>query len=173
MRRIGLTGQSVYLTHHRHVVNIAKEVYGSEVRIHEIYSIQKEAMRSFLCFRSRAMPRRISFLRMSGWSLAEEYSRSPRMPSSRPSRRNVSAEASVNLGSEPTSTAPQHLRAITHAALQDGPLADFEQVGHCWAAAFVHRTFIHFVLSPLDAQKQPAKPTAKFEASKCCPWVWG
>ncbi|MDA8586535.1 AAA family ATPase [Rhodobacteraceae bacterium] len=36
MRRIGLTGQAVYLTHHRHVVEIAKEVCGDEVRIHEI-----------------------------------------------------------------------------------------------------------------------------------------
>lgn len=36
MRRIGLTGQAVYLTHHRHVVDIAKEVCGDEVRIHEI-----------------------------------------------------------------------------------------------------------------------------------------
>ncbi|MEP2760972.1 MAG: AAA family ATPase [Hyphomicrobiales bacterium] len=36
MRRIGLTGQAVYLTHHRHVVDIAKEVCGTDVRIHEI-----------------------------------------------------------------------------------------------------------------------------------------
>lgn len=36
MRRIGLTGQAVYLTHHRHVVEIAKDVCGSDVRIHEI-----------------------------------------------------------------------------------------------------------------------------------------
>ncbi|NOX39274.1 MAG: hypothetical protein GXP05_01825, partial [Alphaproteobacteria bacterium] len=36
MRRIGQTGQAVYLTHHRHVVGIAKEVCGSNVRVHEI-----------------------------------------------------------------------------------------------------------------------------------------
>ena len=36
MRRIGLTGQAVYLTHHRHVVDIAKDVCGDDVRIHEI-----------------------------------------------------------------------------------------------------------------------------------------
>jgi len=36
MRRIGLTGQAVYLTHHRHVVEIAKDVCGDDVHIHEI-----------------------------------------------------------------------------------------------------------------------------------------
>lgn len=36
MRRIGLTGQAVYLTHHRHVVEIAKDVCGDDVRVHEI-----------------------------------------------------------------------------------------------------------------------------------------
>jgi len=36
MRRIGLTGQAVYLTHHRHVVDIARDVCGSEVFIHEM-----------------------------------------------------------------------------------------------------------------------------------------
>jgi uncharacterized protein YhaN len=36
MHRIGLTGQAVYLTHHRHVVEIAKELCGEEVLVHEI-----------------------------------------------------------------------------------------------------------------------------------------
>ncbi|WP_177209507.1 AAA family ATPase [Sulfitobacter brevis] len=36
MRRIGQMGQAVYLTHHRHVVEIAKDVCGDDVRIHEI-----------------------------------------------------------------------------------------------------------------------------------------
>jgi len=36
MLRIGQTGQAVYLTHHQHVVDIAIEVCGDNVRIHEI-----------------------------------------------------------------------------------------------------------------------------------------
>lgn len=36
MEIIGHTGQAIYLTHHRHVVNIAKEVCGESVRVHEI-----------------------------------------------------------------------------------------------------------------------------------------
>ena len=36
MRRIGQTGQAIYLTHHQHVVDIAREVCGNEVRVHEI-----------------------------------------------------------------------------------------------------------------------------------------
>ena len=36
MDRIGRTGQAIYLTHHRHVVGIAEEVCGGEVRVHEL-----------------------------------------------------------------------------------------------------------------------------------------
>lgn len=36
MERIGQTGQAIYLTHHRHVVEIAREVCEGSVRIHEI-----------------------------------------------------------------------------------------------------------------------------------------
>ena len=36
MQRIGGTGQAIYLTHHRHVVDIAREVCPDGVRIHEI-----------------------------------------------------------------------------------------------------------------------------------------
>ena len=36
MERIGRSGQAIYLTHHRHVVDIAREVCPDGVRIHEI-----------------------------------------------------------------------------------------------------------------------------------------
>lgn len=36
MRRIGRTGQAIYLTHHRHVVDIARQVCGQDVTVHEI-----------------------------------------------------------------------------------------------------------------------------------------
>lgn len=37
LKRIGRTGQAIYLTHHRHVVEIAKDVCGEDdVRIHEL-----------------------------------------------------------------------------------------------------------------------------------------
>ena len=36
MQHIGTMGQSIYLTHHRHVVDIAREVCGDDVTIHEI-----------------------------------------------------------------------------------------------------------------------------------------
>ncbi|MBP1849654.1 ATP-binding protein [Rhizobium halophytocola] len=36
MARIGATGQAIYLTHHRHVVEIARQVCGDDVRVHEI-----------------------------------------------------------------------------------------------------------------------------------------
>lgn len=36
MARIGRTGQAIYLTHHRHVVDIAREVCGDALRVHEI-----------------------------------------------------------------------------------------------------------------------------------------
>lgn len=36
MERIGRRGQAIYLTHHRHVVDIAKEVCGDGVRVHEL-----------------------------------------------------------------------------------------------------------------------------------------
>jgi len=36
MSRIGQTGQAIYLTHHRHVVDIATEVCGTGVRVHHI-----------------------------------------------------------------------------------------------------------------------------------------
>lgn len=36
MARIGLRGQAIYLTHHRHVVEIAREICGDAVRVHEI-----------------------------------------------------------------------------------------------------------------------------------------
>ena len=36
MQHIGTMGQSIYLTHHRHVVDIAREVCGDDVMIHEI-----------------------------------------------------------------------------------------------------------------------------------------
>ncbi|WP_417607269.1 AAA family ATPase [Primorskyibacter flagellatus] len=36
MARIGRTGQAIYLTHHRHVVDIARQVCGDELRVHEI-----------------------------------------------------------------------------------------------------------------------------------------
>lgn len=36
MSTIGRTGQAIYLTHHQHVVDIAREVCGSEVTIHRI-----------------------------------------------------------------------------------------------------------------------------------------
>ncbi|MDF1776542.1 MAG: AAA family ATPase [Rhizobiaceae bacterium] len=36
MHRIGQTGQAIYLTHHQHVVDIAREVCGEEVSIHAL-----------------------------------------------------------------------------------------------------------------------------------------
>ena len=36
MRRIGQQGQAIYLTHHRHVVDIAEELCGNDVRVHKI-----------------------------------------------------------------------------------------------------------------------------------------
>ncbi len=36
MHRIGQTGQAIYLTHHRHVVDIAREVCGDQVRVHNL-----------------------------------------------------------------------------------------------------------------------------------------
>ncbi|WP_116598975.1 ATP-binding protein [Primorskyibacter marinus] len=36
MARIGRTGQAIYLTHHRHVVDIARQVCGDALRVHEI-----------------------------------------------------------------------------------------------------------------------------------------
>ena len=36
MERIGQTGQAIYLTHHRHVVDIAKAVCSSDVVVHEL-----------------------------------------------------------------------------------------------------------------------------------------
>jgi uncharacterized protein YhaN len=36
LQRIGMKGQSIYLTHHKHVVDIARDVCGEEVRIHEV-----------------------------------------------------------------------------------------------------------------------------------------
>ncbi|TYC56104.1 AAA family ATPase [Rhodobacterales bacterium] len=36
MEKIGQTGQAIYLTHHRHVVEIAREVCGDGVAIHEL-----------------------------------------------------------------------------------------------------------------------------------------
>lgn len=36
MARIGRTGQAIYLTHHRHVVDIARAVCGHGVRVHEL-----------------------------------------------------------------------------------------------------------------------------------------
>ncbi|WP_138471039.1 AAA family ATPase [Poseidonocella sp. HB161398] len=36
MARIGRTGQAIYLTHHRHVVEIAREVCGEGLRVHEL-----------------------------------------------------------------------------------------------------------------------------------------
>lgn len=36
MHRIGQTGQAIYLTHHQHVVDIAREVCGGEVSIHAL-----------------------------------------------------------------------------------------------------------------------------------------
>ncbi len=36
MARIGRSGQAIYLTHHRHVVEIARETCGDAVRVHEL-----------------------------------------------------------------------------------------------------------------------------------------
>lgn len=36
MHRIGQRGQAIYLTHHQHVVDIAREVCGSEVTVHHV-----------------------------------------------------------------------------------------------------------------------------------------
>ncbi len=36
MARIGRTGQAIYLTHHRHVTDIAKDVCGDGIRLHEL-----------------------------------------------------------------------------------------------------------------------------------------
>jgi uncharacterized protein YhaN len=36
MERIGQRGQAIYLTHHRHVVEIAQEVCGDRVQVHEL-----------------------------------------------------------------------------------------------------------------------------------------
>ncbi|MDF0599264.1 AAA family ATPase [Psychromarinibacter sp. C21-152] len=36
LARIGRAGQAIYLTHHRHVVEIAQEVCGMELRVHEL-----------------------------------------------------------------------------------------------------------------------------------------
>ncbi|WP_106745582.1 YhaN family protein [Yoonia maritima] len=36
MERIGRRGQAIYLTHHQHVVDIARDVCGDSVRVHEI-----------------------------------------------------------------------------------------------------------------------------------------
>ncbi len=36
MQRVGRTGQAIYLTHHRHVVDIANEVCGDQVRVHHL-----------------------------------------------------------------------------------------------------------------------------------------
>ena len=36
MERIGRSGQAIYLTHHRHVVEIAKEVCDAQPTIHEL-----------------------------------------------------------------------------------------------------------------------------------------
>ena len=36
MERIGERGQAIYLTHHRHVVDLAREVCGGKVQIHEL-----------------------------------------------------------------------------------------------------------------------------------------
>jgi uncharacterized protein YhaN len=34
LRQIGQTGQAIYLTHHKHVVDIARNLCGDDVRIH-------------------------------------------------------------------------------------------------------------------------------------------
>jgi len=36
MHRIGQRGQAIYLTHHQHVVDIARETCGEEVVIHQL-----------------------------------------------------------------------------------------------------------------------------------------
>jgi uncharacterized protein YhaN len=36
MERIGRTGQAIYLTHHRHVVEIAQQVCDTSPIVHEI-----------------------------------------------------------------------------------------------------------------------------------------
>lgn len=36
LARIGMTGQAIYLTHHRHVVEIAREVCGEALRVHDL-----------------------------------------------------------------------------------------------------------------------------------------
>lgn len=36
LRQIGQTGQAIYLTHHKHVVDIARKLCGDEVRVHEL-----------------------------------------------------------------------------------------------------------------------------------------
>ena len=36
MERVGRRGQAIYLTHHQHVVDIAREVCGESVQIHSI-----------------------------------------------------------------------------------------------------------------------------------------
>lgn len=36
MERLGRRGQAIYLTHHRHVVDIAREVCAERVQIHQI-----------------------------------------------------------------------------------------------------------------------------------------
>lgn len=36
MHRVGLKGQSIYLTHHKHVVDIARQVCGEKVHVHTI-----------------------------------------------------------------------------------------------------------------------------------------
>jgi DNA repair exonuclease SbcCD ATPase subunit len=36
LRQIGQTGQAIYLTHHKHVVGIARNLCGDDVRVHEL-----------------------------------------------------------------------------------------------------------------------------------------
>ena len=36
LRKIGQTGQAIYLTHHKHVVDIAQKLCGDDVRVHEL-----------------------------------------------------------------------------------------------------------------------------------------
>ncbi len=39
MRQIGQRGQAIYLTHHQHVVDIARKLCGGEVRVHDLASL--------------------------------------------------------------------------------------------------------------------------------------
>lgn len=44
MARIGTTGQAIYLTHHRHVVEIAREVCGDGLRVHDLRDMDMPAL---------------------------------------------------------------------------------------------------------------------------------